>query len=471
MTHIDYKNILNRLKEIVKGTLFENHLFSVGGAVRDFVMGNEIKDIDLVLDIPDGGIRFAEWMEENGFTEGSVVTYPTYGTAMFRMKDFPRVELECVQTRKEQYKDKNSRNPETTYGTLLEDAMRRDLTINALYYDIYNDKVLDITGKGLNDIENHILRVTSTPEIVFFDDGLRLMRVCRFKCRFGWEIEKDTFDGMVKNAHRLSTITKERIQDELNKMLISDRPVEAIETMKEIGLLKYVIPELEKTIGLTQNQYHFGDVYSHILKTLDNVGTVCKTGEELLKVRIAALLHDIGKINCRTVDEKGKVHFYQHELLSYDMVKTILKRLKYCNDFINDISFIVKNHMITKQWGDDCKHMKDKKLRKLQYTCGEHLFYMLCDLINGDNMAHEKEYCMPNQIDNILERTEQMIDDGTCMFKYVLPVNGNDIMEYKNLKPSKEVKMYLDYLLKVAFSKPKITKDECFKLIKNFKLC
>lgn len=158
MTEDKFYNIVDYLKGIIKGTEFDNHCFVVGGAVRDLVMKNGIKDIDLVLDIKDGGIRFAEWMEANGYTKGSVVTYPTYGTAMFKLKEFEDIEIECVQTRKEQYKDKNSRNPETEYGTLYEDIMRRDFTCNTLLYDITNCQVLDLTGKGIEDIKNKIIR-------------------------------------------------------------------------------------------------------------------------------------------------------------------------------------------------------------------------------------------------------------------------------------------------------------------------
>ena len=129
MTKDKFYKIVFYLKDLINGTKFEGKTYVVGGAVRDLYMNKEIKDIDIVLELPNGGIEFANWMEENGHAHGSVVTYPTYGTAMFRMKEYPEVEIECVQTRKEQYKDKNSRNPETEYGTLYEDAMRRDLSI------------------------------------------------------------------------------------------------------------------------------------------------------------------------------------------------------------------------------------------------------------------------------------------------------------------------------------------------------
>lgn len=470
MTQDKFKEIIQYVKSIIKGTKYENHVFCVGGAVRDFMMHNEIKDIDLVIDIENGGINFATWMEDNGYTLGHVITYPTYGTAMFHLKKYAEFEIECVQTRKEQYKDKNSRNPETTFGSIYEDAMRRDLTINALFYDISQDKVLDVTGKGMDDIKNEIIRVTSTPEIVFFDDGLRLLRVCRFSSRFGWEIEKTTYEGMVKNADRLSTITKERIQDELNKMLMCDRPIMALNLMKEIGLLKYVIPELVETIDMSQNKYHFGTVWEHTLKVLELVSLRPFWGSSSLELRMAALLHDIGKIKTRTVDENGNVHFLKHELASYDLCETILRRLKYSNEFISEVKFLVKNHMRTKQYGNDCSKMKEKTLRKLQYECGYKRFFELMTLIDADNKAHAVEFCLPDQVFYLCKKTNEMVDSGEDMFNYQLPIDGNDVIEVKHIKPGKEVKECLDYAIKLAFNEPKITKEKLLKSIKSYKL-
>lgn len=157
MTKEQFYKITNYIKQIISGTTWENHVFAVGGSVRDLTMGNEIKDIDLVIDLHDGGIRFANWCKDLGLTH-SVVVYPTYGTAMFKFNDFPDEEIECVMTRKEQYKNKNSRNPETSYGSIEEDAFRRDLTINALYFDISSGQVIDPTNKGIDDILNKIIR-------------------------------------------------------------------------------------------------------------------------------------------------------------------------------------------------------------------------------------------------------------------------------------------------------------------------
>ena len=467
--------IVNHLKTIIKGSKYDGHVYIVGGFVRDFFIlktENKFKDIDLVIDLPSGGINFANWMEENHFTNGSVVTYPTYGTAMFKLAAFPDIELECVQTRKEQYHDENSRNPETAYGTVMEDCMRRDLTINALYYDITNDKVLDLTGNGVNDIKEHRIRVTSTPDIVYSDDPLRILRCIRFSSRFGWEIDKETYQGMIDNVDRLSIITKERIQDELNKMLVYKHPVMAMELLKNTGAMKYVIPELTETYDMTQNSYHFGTVWEHTLKVLDSITNDCFWSDYkyTLVQRMSALLHDIGKIKTRSVGEDGRVHFYKHELASADMCETILRRLKYSNDFIADVKFLVKNHMRTKQWGDDCSHMKDKSLRKFQYECGMKYYAMMLSLIDADNKAHAPEHCLPNQCKNIDENTCDMIADGTDMLLYKLPIDGNDVMRVKGLKPGREVKECLDYALKIAFNNPTLNREEFLKLIKSYNL-
>ena len=463
MTHELYIQICDYLQDTIEGTPYENHLFTVGGCIRDEILGNEIKDIDLCVDLPNGGIDFANWLHRRGLLVFPPVVYPTYGTAMFQLAAFPNVDLEVVQTRKEQYKDKNSRNPEVVFGSIEEDCKRRDLTINSLYYDISRNVYLDLTNKGYHDIENHIIRTTGEPYVIFLDDPLRVLRVCRFSSRYGWEIENKTFEGMKRNVDRLSIITKERIQDEFNKMLICDNPTLALHLIKDINAMKYIIPELEVTYDITQNEYHnYNTIWQHILKVVENTRSD-------LELRMAALLHDIGKINTRTVDDNGNVHFYKHEFVSAEMCDTILRRLKYSNDFIKTVQILVKNHMRTKNWGNDCNHMKDKTLRKMQYELGDNMMKCL-ELIDADNKAHASEYCMPNQVENIFKRLEQLRKEGISMENYKLPVNGNDVMEVLGIEPCAKVKECLDWLMKFAFVNPKITKEELLKKIKQFNI-
>ena len=155
MTREEFKKITEYIGSIIKGTSFENHIFAVGGSVRDFYMGNDIKDIDLVIDLPHGGVDFANWCKEQGYTK-TVVIYETYGTAAMKILN---QDIECVMTRGEKYLDDGTRNPTVEFADLKEDAFRRDLTINALYYNVSTGEILDPTGYGIKDIENKIIRV------------------------------------------------------------------------------------------------------------------------------------------------------------------------------------------------------------------------------------------------------------------------------------------------------------------------
>lgn len=167
MTKEQFYKITEYIREKISGTEFEGKVFVVGGAVRDLVMGNEIKDIDLVINIDRGGIKLAEFFESQELVDGHIIVYERFGTAMFRLLEFDGEEIECVHTRREYYPDKFSRDPMQEFGTIEEDCMRRDFTINALYYDISGGEIKDMTGHGLEDIGRHIIRTTSDePDLI-----------------------------------------------------------------------------------------------------------------------------------------------------------------------------------------------------------------------------------------------------------------------------------------------------------------
>ena len=458
-----YEKIKRFLGQLIVGTRWEGRVFTVGGCVRDELMGSEIKDIDLCVNLPSGGIRFAKWLHEKKQTLKGVTVYPNYGTAMLHLKAFPDVELEFVQTRKEKYIDHSCRNPETAFGTIEDDCMRRDLTINALYCNVSTDEIVDITGKGVEDIKNHVIRTPNAPDVIYDDDPLRILRCVRFASRYGWEIEQDTFEGMVRNVGRLSIITKERVKDELDKMLTCKHPVMAMELLRKTGAMHYVVPELEETYDMTQNEYHFGTVWQHTMAVLANLKS------DRLELRMAALLHDIGKIRVRTAED-GKVHFLKHELASADIIDELLRPLHYSNDFIKEVTFLAKHHMACKTWGYECEHMKDKSLRKLQYACGtEERFRDLMLLIDADNNAHAANHCMSHQVELILQCTEEMKTEGSAMFGYKLPLTGKDVMEIKGIGPGPAVKECMDYLLKLAYVNPLRDKEEVIKHLKGYR--
>ena len=462
-----YNQIRDCLRQLIKGTPFENKVFFVGGCCRDDLMGLEIKDIDMAVNLPSGGIRLAEWLKEQGHTTHGIVVYPLYQTAMFHLRAFPDEELEVVQTRREKYNDPICRNPETAFGTIEEDCMRRDLTINALYQNVSTGEFLDITGQGMDDIRNHVIRTPADPDITYDDDPLRILRCIRFASRYGWDIENVTWEGMVRNAHRLAIITKERVWDELCKMLASSHPVMAMEMLKNSGAMHEVMPELEPTFYMTQNVYHSSTVWEHTMRVL---GNVAQETDGLL-LRVAALLHDIGKTATREECEDGNVHFLMHDKAGADMVKDIMTRLRFPNADIKEVAFLTLHHMDCKTWGENAEHMKDKKLRRLQHTCKtERRFRDLMMLMHADNMAHAEGHCMPEQVPAILHRTEEMIKEGTAMFGFKPWLNGNEVMQIKGIKPGKEVKECLEYLLKLAFVNPKRDKEEIIKHLKGYRL-
>jgi len=464
MKREEFHKITQYIGGIIKGTPFEGHTFAVGGSVRDFYMGNDIKDIDLVIDLPHGGVDFANWCKDNGYTK-TVVIYETYGTAMFRFHQFPDEEIECVMTRGEKYLDKDSRNPVTVFADINEDAIRRDLTINALYYNVCTGEILDLVG-GREDINNHIIRTTNTdPDVVFDDDPLRILRVIRFATRYGWDIETKTYKSMKKFAKRLKIITKERIQAELNKILLCDNAVMGINYIYEIGAMKYVVPDFEKCYGLKQNAFHFGDVAEHTLAVLQNH---CEMFKPNLVERLACLLHDIGKVYTMTVKD-GKVHFYNHEYVGADIVEDILRDLKYDNDTIKEVQFLIKNHMRLKQAGDGAKLIKDKTLNKLLYECKTYdRFESLMRIIECDNLAHKQGCCI---YDQYLQLTGKVKNSETYMkmFGYKLPVTGNDIMETLGIGPGPIISEINERLLKKAFLDPGITKGRCIQLLPGIK--
>jgi putative nucleotidyltransferase with HDIG domain len=283
----------------------------------------------------------------------------------------------------------------------------------------------------------------------------------RFSARYGWKIDPKTYTSMKKYVDRLEIISKERINDEFSKILLSDNASMGIRTLCDIGAMKYIIPEVDKMIGMEQNAYHFGDVFEHTMALLDYDTKHFQT--EDVAVRLALLLHDIGKIKTRTVGDDGRVHFYEHEFVGSDMVVDILKKLKYDNKTIDTVKFLVKNHMITKNFGNDCVKIKTKSFNKLAYNCkNEYLYKALARVIECDNNSHKEEHNITGHYDYFVNR----LDDAYKMFNYKLPVNGNDIMDVLKISGGVLVKKVLERLMKQAFSNPDaLTRESCLKQI------
>ena len=453
------------MKNSIKGSQFENHVFLAGGIVRDEILGIEPHDIDVVVDIKDGGILFLTWLaKKHGIykEQSSPVIFPTFGTAKLSLDginyagvDLSGIDIEAVMTRGETYSD-GSRKPEVHYDDLKTDTLRRDSTVNSLLKNVSTGEILDLTGQGISDIKNGILRTPLDPDITFSDDPLRMMRFIRQSNKFGWKIADDALEGIKRNASKLPNISNERIKDELTKILTSDTPVRGIRLLKDTGLLKYIIPEFEEAYEMTQNKYHDKSVWEH---TLD---VVSKTPPDLI-TRLQSLFHDLGKVKTRTVVDDN-IHFFGHENFSSDMARQVLERLKFPNNIIDAVCIGVKNHMRLKRSGENGEIASDKSLRKFVVDLGDHLESTLT-LMAADNSVHRGEYTNPNQIPGIRARIEKL--KNTIPAKNSkLPVTGEDLKALK-IPAGPIYKEILDTIRDAIYENPNLTRDEAFTIVQN----
>ena len=423
---------LDYLRDLIKRSSYEGKVFLAGGAVRDELMGIDAKDLDFVINMKNGGIKFANWATKKmgNYKKGSnPVVFEKFGTAKFTLMgvthdgiDLSDMDVECVMPRTEEYEE-GSRKPKVGHGTLKDDVERRDFTTNSLLKNLSTGEVLDLTGQGKADIKRGIIQTPLDPDVIFSEDPLRMLRAVRFTMKYNWDLPWFMIKALKRNASKLKQISVERVQEELNKMLMTDSPDRAIRLLQAVGLSKYVFPELDKLIRLEQNKYHKDDAMKHTLEVLKNT-------PKNLTTRLMALFHDIGKEATKEVID-NEIHFYKHEDVGAEMAEEILRRLKYPNEVINAVSKAIKNHMKLKHGGPDASGISDKTLRKFMVNMGEHLEDTL-NLIHADNISHAADSAMPNQIDLINKRLDTL---KIPIKNLKLPIDGNDIKKKLKLRP------------------------------------
>lgn len=454
------------LSQLINGSPYEGRVFVAGGFVRDEVMGRTSKDIDLVVDTPNGGIEFARWVcaQINRLSDANPVIFPRFGTAKFNLRgqvfngiDISGVDIEAVMPRDEVY-DGESRKPDVQYATMLRDAQRRDFTVNSMFKDLTTGAILDLTKMGRQDIRDGIIRTSLDPKLIFAEDPLRMLRAIRFAVRFDWILPFQMLIAIQEMAPAIMRISAERVQEELNKMLLADRPSGAFYIMRDTGLLALILPEIAALVGVTQNEYHSDDAFVHTMKVLDSTPSIDGA-------RLAALFHDIGKPVTRTVVD-GKVHFYDHENVGAIMASVALRRLKYPTDVISFVELIVRNHMRLKGAGPQGDTVTDKTLRRFREDVRIALFSTL-NVIHADNCNHAPGHDMPDQVPNLLRRLEVLMEVAP---KVILPINGHDVMTELGLRPGPQIKMYLDAVKDAWFENPALTREEAISLIHGLSL-
>lgn len=461
------QSALDYLSKLVKAGPFKGKVYLAGGAVRDMELNRDPKDLDVVVTGGiNAGIEFAEWATKHmgNYKNGSnPVVFPTYGTAKFTLQgithdgiDLSEIDIEAVATRKEKYSD-GSRKPEVSSGDLSDDVYRRDFTVNSLLKDLTTGEILDLTGMGKDDIKKGIVRTPLDVDIIFSDDPLRMLRAVRFAMKYNWKLPMFMIRGLKNNADKLKNISSERIQSELDKMLMTDRPERAIKLLKSVGLLHFVIPELIPAVKMTQNIHHKHDVFSHSLEVL-------KKTKPILVQRLMGLFHDIGKTVTRSVTPTG-VHFYGHEDAGEKIVEDVMRRLKYPVELITAVKIGVRNHMRLKHGGDDAVNLTDKTLRKFTSEVGDQLENTL-DLIHADNVAHSEASSMPNQIKNVRDRLDKLNISSDTPSKPKLPINGKDLIDL-GIKPGPIFTEIMTAVTDAWFENPQLSKEDAILIAKR----
>lgn len=293
----------------------------VGGFVRDLMLRRENKDIDIVT--VGSGVLFAEAVANKLSAEHSLVVFRNFGTAQLKSEDYI---IEFIGARKESYRS-NSRKPIVEDGSLEDDQNRRDFTINCMYLSLNSDIYgqLHDPFNGIQDLQNGIIRTCSEPNLTFSDDPLRMFRAIRFACRLEFRIETKTLEALSANASRIDIVSQERITDEINGMIMGNKPSRAFELMYNVGLLSLVFPEFVALHGVeTIAGKSHKDNFYHTLQVLDNI---CNLSQNLW-LRWAAILHDIAKPATKRFDPKVGWTFHGHEDKGARMVKGIFKRLR-----------------------------------------------------------------------------------------------------------------------------------------------
>lgn len=286
-----------------------------------------------------------------------------------------------------------------------------------------------------------------------------MLRAIRFAVKYDFDMDTDVIKSIRKHASLIDTISKERINDELNKILVSPNPSKGIRLLKITTLLSYIIEEFNDAVGMKQNAHHKDDVFKHSMDVLS------KTPDDL-KTRLIALFHDIGKVLTKTVSPEGSVHFYGHEKAGEEMVKKIMSRLRYPNELIDAVAVGVKNHMALKHGGDDASNLSDKSIRKFISAVGENLESIL-DVIHADNISHSETSSMPNQINVVRQRINDL-NSNLNKSNLKLPIDGNDLLK-AGVKQGRIFKEILNAVQEAWYENPNLSKEEAMNIVNAYK--
>jgi tRNA nucleotidyltransferase/poly(A) polymerase len=423
-------------------------LYLVGGAVRDHILGIDNSDYDFTTDAtPEEMIAM--------FPHRTIPTGIKHGTITVRMGG---EGFEITTFRSEgDYQDGRHPSSVTFVRDLSTDLERRDFTINALALDLESGKIIDEHG-GLEDLKNGLIRAIGVPEERFDEDGLRLLRACRFSAKLGFPVEEQTFLAMKAKKDNIRNVSAERIREELFKLLVAAHPAMGLETFEKSGLLFLVLPEFKNTVGMEQKGMHRYDVWMHSVIATE---AAAKLGYDK-NVRIAAFFHDVGKAVTRKIGADGCPTFYSHDAEGERITKCIMKRLKCSNAETEEVTLLVREHMFhyTPDWTDAAVRRFIKRVGLEEIP---RLFDLrICDQIAIAGEADERA------IGELEERIRRITEKDCALSIKDLAVNGNSLFE-AGIPKGKHMGQVLNYLLDQVIEDPSLNeKDKLTKLALSY---
>ena len=424
------EHLQDKIFKLISETADEMGLeaYVIGGFVRDIFLHRPSKDIDIV--VIGSGIELAERIAEKLGKKAKFSIFKTYGTAQLKTREW---EVEFVGARKESYSH-DSRNPVVEDGTLEDDQNRRDFTINALALCLNKDRFGELVDpfNGLEDLKNFVIRTPLNPDITFSDDPLRMMRGIRFASQLRFFLEERTFDAIARNKDRIKIITKERIADELNKIILSPKPSVGFILLEKTGLLQLIFPELLALKGAeTKDGVGHKDNFYHTLAVLDELAATTDN----LWLRWSALLHDIGKPRTKKFDPKLGWTFHNHNYIGEKMIPEIFRKMKLpTNEKMKYVQKMVGLHMRPIVLSED--EVSDSAVRRLLFEAGNDIedLMLLCNAdITSKNPEKVRRF---RQNFQLVGQKLKDIEEKDRVRNFLPPIDAKEIMETFNLPAS-----------------------------------